>query len=317
PVQGAPASLKETFIDTDAPKHPAQPIPDDQIGPLSPEQRWLLALAAAIERPSEHPLARAIVRSADERGLPVIEASGFEALTGAGATATIQGQRLTIGRPMLFDLSPDLMEQIAAQQELGRTVVALGSGRTVWGIIAIADTVRPEAAAAVARLKRTGIERVVLLTGDNHQVAQAIGQALGVDEVYAELLPEQKVAVLRELEQRYGPVAMIGDGVNDAPALASATLGVAMGAAGTDVALESADMLLMSDDLSRLPGALRLARRARAIVRQNLAFAFTVIAVLMVFAMFGAIPLTLGVIGHEGSTLIVVANGLRLLTERM
>jgi Cd2+/Zn2+-exporting ATPase len=218
---------------------------------------------------------------------------------------------------MLFDLSPDLMEQIAAQQELGRTVVALGSGRTVWGIIAIADTVRPEAAAAVARLKRTGIERVVLLTGDNHQVAQAIGQALGVDEVYAELLPEQKVAVLRELEQRYGPVAMIGDGVNDAPALASATLGVAMGAARTDVALESADMLLMSDDLSRLPGALRLARRARAIVRQNLAFAFAVIAVLMVFAMFGAIPLTLGVIGHEGSTLIVVANGLRLLTERM
>jgi Cd2+/Zn2+-exporting ATPase len=278
----------------------------------------LLALAAAIERPSEHPLARAIVRGADERGLPVIEASGFEALTGAGAAATIHGQRLTIGRPMLFDLSPDLMEQIAAQQELGRTVVALGSGRAVWGIIAIADTVRPEAAAAVARLKRTGIERVVLLTGDNHQVAQAIGQALGVDEVYAELLPEQKVAVLRELEQRYGPVAMIGDGVNDAPALASATLGVAMGAAGTDVALESADMLLMSDDdLSRLPGALRLARRARAIVRQNLAFAFTVMAVLMVFAMFGAIPLPLGVLGHEGSTLIVVANGLRLLAERI
>jgi Cd2+/Zn2+-exporting ATPase len=317
PVDGAPASLEEAFIGVDAPEHPAQPIPDDQIGPLTPEQRWLLALAAAIERPSEHPLARAIVRGADERGLPVIEASGFEALTGAGATATIQGQRLTIGRPMLFDLSPDLMEQIAAQQELGRTVVALGSGRTVWGIIAIADTVRPEAAAAVARLKRTGIERVVLLTGDNHQVAQAIGQALGVDEVYAELLPEQKVAVLRELEQRYGPVAMIGDGVNDAPALASATLGVAMGAAGTDVALESADMLLMSDDLSRLPGALRLARRARAIVRQNLAFAFAVIAVLMVFAMFGAIPLTLGVIGHEGSTLIVVANGLRLLAERI
>jgi Cd2+/Zn2+-exporting ATPase len=166
-------------------------------------------------------------------------------------------------------------------------------------------------------LKRTGIERVVLLTGDNHQVAQAIGQALGVDEVYAGLLPDQKVAVLRELEQRYGPVAMIGDGVNDAPALASATLGVAMGAAGTDVALESADMLLMSDDLSRLPGALRLARRARAIVRQNLAFAFTVMAVLMVFAMFGAIPLPLGVLGHEGSTLIVVANGLRLLAERM
>lgn len=317
PVDGAAAELEQALATAEAPARPPQPIPDDMLGPLSPDQRRLLALAAAVERPSEHPLARAIVRGADERGLPTPVVTGFESLTGAGAAANINGCRMTIGRPSLFDLTPEVAAQITAQQELGRTVVALGCGRTVWGIIAIADTVRPEAAAAVARLKQTGIERVVLLTGDNRQVAQTLGQALGVDEVRAELLPEEKVAVVRELEERYGPVAMVGDGINDAPALASATLGVAMGAAGTDVALESADVLLMSDDLSRLPGALRLARRARSIVRQNLAFAFSVMAILMVFAMFGAIPLPLGVIGHEGSTLIVVANGLRLLAERM
>ena len=136
-----------------------------------------------------------------------------------------------------------------------------------WGIIAIADTVRPEAAAAVARLKAAGIERVVLLTGDNATVANTLGAALGVDEVRAELLPHQKVAAIKDLQARYGPVAMVGDGVNDAPALATAALGVAMGAAGTDVALESADVLLMADDLGRLPGALDLARRARRIIR--------------------------------------------------
>jgi Cd2+/Zn2+-exporting ATPase len=175
--------------------------------------------------------------------------------------------------------------------------------------------VRPEAAAAVAKLKQLGIEKVVLLTGDNQQVATALGAALGVDEVRAELLPHEKVAAIKELQARYGPVAMVGDGVNDAPALATAALGVAMGAAGTDVALESADVLLMGDDLARLPGALALARRARTIIRQNLTFAFGVMATLMVLALFGEIALPLGVVGHEGSTLIVVANGLRLLAR--
>jgi len=182
-----------------------------------------------------------------------------------------------------------------------------------WGLIAIADTVRPEAAASVAKLKALGVERVVLLTGDNTNVATAMASALGVDEVRAELLPHEKVAAIKELQARYGPVAMVGDGVNDAPALATAAVGVAMGAAGTDVALESADVLLMGDDLARLPGALSLARRARAIIRQNLAFAFGVMATLMLLAIVGDITLPLGVVGHEGSTLVVVANGLRLL----
>lgn len=286
---------------------------DDQLGDLTPEQFRMLAVAAAIEHVSEHPLARAIVAGAKERGIAIPEASAFEATTGAGAQAEVCGRALRIGRPALFDLMPDIMIEIEAQNRQGRTVVALGEGQTIWGLIAIADTVRPEAAEVVRRLKAAGIARVVLLTGDNQHVAQALGAALGVDEIRAELLPEQKVAAINDLQARYGPVAMVGDGVNDAPALATAALGVAMGAAGTDVALESADVLLMADDLGKLPGMLTLARRSRQVVRQNLIFAFAVMAVLMIFAILGNIPLPLGVVGHEGSTLLVCANGLRLL----
>jgi Zn2+/Cd2+-exporting ATPase len=286
---------------------------DDQLGDLTPEQIRLLSVAAAIEHASEHPLARAIVKSAEEREIPIPDASDFEAQAGAGASAMVVGRTMRIGRPSMFgQLTPDVAIEVHAQEIQGRTVVALGD-EVPWGLIAIADTVRPEAASAVAQLKITGVERVVLLTGDNNSVATALGTALGVDEICAELLPHQKVEAIKALQERYGPVAMVGDGVNDAPALATAALGVAMGAAGTDVALESADMLLMGDDLGRLPGALALARRARAIIRQNLAFAFAVIATLMILAILGNIALPLGVVGHEGSTLLVCLNGIRLL----
>jgi Cd2+/Zn2+-exporting ATPase len=292
-------------------------LSDDQVGALSDAQVRLLAAAAAIEHLSEHPLAHAVVRGAAERGVESPAATDFTALSGMGAQAIVGELHLRIGRPSLWsDLAPEIAELVQAQERQGRTVVLLGHERAPWGLIAIADTVRPEAAAALARLKQLGVARVVLLTGDNRHAAGAIGAALGVDEVRAELLPHEKVAVINELQERYGAVAMVGDGVNDAPALATARLGVAMGAASTDVALESADVLLMGDDLSRLPGALHLARRARRIVRQNLIFAFTVMAVLMLLAIFGSIPLPLGVVGHEGSTLIVVANGLRLLIRR-
>jgi Cd2+/Zn2+-exporting ATPase len=296
---------------------PHPPLSDDQVGALNDAQVRLLAAAAAIERLSEHPLAHAVVRGATERGVESPAATDFTALSGMGAQAIVGELQLCIGRPTLWNtLALEAAELVQAQEQQGRTVVLLGDERSPFGLIAIADTVRPEAAAAVAKLKQLGVVRVVLLTGDNRHAAGAIGAALGVDEVRAELLPHEKVAVINELQERYGSVAMVGDGVNDAPALATAQLGVAMGAAGTDVALESADVLLMADDLSRLPGALHLARRARGIVRQNLAFAFTVMAVLMGLAIFGSIPLPLGVVGHEGSTLIVVANGLRLLIRR-
>jgi Cd2+/Zn2+-exporting ATPase len=290
--------------------------PDDQLGQLTPDQMRLFAVAAAIERFSEHPLARAIVKGVEEREIPIPTAGEFEALTGAGANATVLGRRMRIGRPAMFgELTPDVAIEVHAQETQGRTVVVLGDDEP-WGLIAIADTVRPEAAAAVRQLKAAGIERVVLLTGDNATVANTLGAALGVDEVCAELLPHQKVDAIKDLQTRYGPVAMVGDGVNDAPALATAALGVAMGAAGTDVALESADVLLMGDDLGRLPGALALARRTRRVIRQNLVFAFAVMATLMVLAIAGDVALPLGVVGHEGSTLLVVANGLRLLVRR-
>jgi Cd2+/Zn2+-exporting ATPase len=289
---------------------------DDKLGPMTDLQIRLLEAAAAIEQFSEHPLARAIVKAAQERGIAIAEADEFEAQTGAGAIATVGGLQLRIGRPALFEhLTPDVAIEIAAQESMGHTVVALGDEEP-WGLIAIADTVRPEAEAAVRRLKQIGIKRVVLLTGDNAPVATALGSALGVDEVRSELLPHEKVAAIKELQERYGPVAMVGDGVNDAPALATAALGVAMGVAGTDVALESADVLLMGDDLARFPGALAHARRARTIIRQNLTFAFGVMAILMLFTIFGNLALPLGVVGHEGSTLVVVANGLRLLVRR-
>jgi Cd2+/Zn2+-exporting ATPase len=283
---------------------------------LHPLQGELLALAASVELPSEHPLAHAIVRAARERKLEIAEPKAFESHTGAGASAHVGGRRVTVGRPTLFGtLPPELANVVAEQQRMGRTVVVVADERPL-GLIAIADTVRPEAAAAIRKLKAIGVERVVLLTGDNQTVAEMLGAALGVDEVRAELLPEQKVEAVRSLQATHGPVAMIGDGVNDAPALATASLGVAMGAAGTDVALESADVLLMGDDLGRLPAALLLAKRARGVVWQNLAFAFGVMALLMIFSIAGEVPLPLGVVGHEGSTLLVVANGLRLLVRR-
>jgi Cd2+/Zn2+-exporting ATPase len=289
------------------------PAENDTIGELSDIQIRLLAAAASIEHYSEHPLARAIERKATERGIEVPPANEFEATTGSGAQGYVADTLLRIGRPEIFrPLPAEIEEQIKQQQEMGRTVVILGNHEP-WGLLALADTIRPESREVVAQLKQAGIANVVLLTGDNRYVAHKLAAEIGIDEVYSELMPEQKVDTIRKIQRQHGVVGMVGDGVNDAPALATADLGIAMGAAGTDVALESADVLLMSDDLSRLPGVLGLARRTRQVVRMNLTFAFVVMAVLMVMALAGSMPLTLAVLGHEGSTLIVVANGLRLL----
>ncbi len=289
---------------------------DDQIGSLSEAQLAIFSAAASVEHLSEHPLAKAIVRGAEERGIPLLQAGSFEAFTGMGAQARVSDIPVRIGRKNMFgQLDGRHLEYIDAFEKEGRTVVVIGD-ETPWGILVISDTIRPESAEAVARLKNQGIGRVVLITGDNRQVAEKLGNELGVDEIYAELFPDEKVRTLEKLRREYGAVAMVGDGINDAPALATADVGIAMGAAGTDVALESADVLLMSDDLSRLPGVLREARRTRRVVRQNLTFAFIVMVTLMILAMIGEISLPIGVIGHEGSTLVVVANGLRLLWRR-
>lgn len=280
---------------------------------LTLDQARLLVAAAAVEMPSEHPLAKAIVQGAVNKGLSLPEVSDFKAIVAAGASGVVCGQRLRVGKPTLFsNVTPDIMIEIEALQRQGNTVIAVGSDAEIWGLIAIADTVRPEARQALQSLRRDGI-RLALLTGDNQHVAYALAKELDIDDVRADLLPQDKVSAIKDLQQRYGAIAMIGDGVNDAPALATADVGVAMGKGGTDVAHESADVVLMRDDLAKLAGALRLAKRSRRVIWQNLIFAMSVIITLVIFTVRGDVELTLGVIGHEGSTLLVVANGLRLL----
>ena len=279
----------------------------------------VLYIAASVERRSEHPLAQAIVEYARQRGVDLDEPEGFRALVGKGVRAELNGQHIFIGNDRLMEemgreVPPDLEALARELRDEGMTVVWVSNDRVV-GLIAIADVVRPQAAETIRRLKSLGVQRIVMLTGDHRKVAEAIARQAGVDEVYAELLPEDKVKIVRQLEAE-APTAMVGDGINDAPAMALATVGVAMGAAGTDVALETADVVLMSDDLSKLPFALDLSRRARRIVYQNLAFSVGVMVILVLSTLSVGIPLPLGVVGHEGSTLVVVLNGLRLLGLR-
>jgi Cd2+/Zn2+-exporting ATPase len=234
-----------------------------------------------------------------------------------GIIATVKGEEIIVGNEMLFaELALPLDEAaLRVATELrsdGKSAVVVASRQGTLGVIAIADTVRPQAAAMIEDLKKLGIRRIVMLTGDNTQAAEAIAAQVGITDVRAGLLPHEKLETIEGL-MREGEVAMVGDGVNDAPALATATLGIAMGAAGTDVALETADVVLMADDLSKLPYAIALSRRTRRTIRQNLTFSLAVIAVLVTSALTIGIPLPLGVVGHEGSTIIVVMNGLRLL----
>jgi Cd2+/Zn2+-exporting ATPase len=287
----------------------------------------LLRLAAAVEAKSEHPLAQAIVTEAKRYGLTPGECAGFQSSSGKGASGLVNGRRIAVGNARYFAAQsisiPDSFEgQVAALQGQGKTSVVVGdidekSGNArVLGAIAIADVLRADAASVVQQLKTHGIERVVMLTGDNTRVADAIAKQAGVDEFHADLLPEDKVRVIKQLKA-IGPVAMVGDGVNDAPALATATVGMAMGAAGTDVAMETADVVLMSDNLQNIVFALVLSRRARRIIYQNLSFALAVIIVLIVSALGFSLLLPIGVVAHEGSTVLVCLNGLRLLTFRM
>lgn len=278
-----------------------------------------LATVAAVERLSEHPLALAIVEAAQRRQLTVADAEAVTAITGQGVRANVAGQHLLVGNERLFAdqiAIPDALSAAATRwRGDGKTVMFVGEATTgrMLGGIAVADVVRPDSKEAVAMLRRQGVERLIMLTGDNELAAQTIARAAGIDEVYAGLLPEEKLAVIETLKARHGSVAMVGDGVNDAPALAAATIGIAMGGAGSDAALETADVVLMADDLRKLPYAMALGGQARRVIRQNLVFALGVIVILVGFALAGEIPLPVGVVGHEGSTIIVVLNGLRLL----
>ncbi|MFM8363816.1 MAG: heavy metal translocating P-type ATPase [Verrucomicrobiota bacterium] len=281
----------------------------------------LLACVAALESKSEHPLAHAIVRCAGVFGMVPPAATDFQAIPGKGAEATIHGRRVVVGSERFFrELGAHGMEAIEIQSaplaRRGKTCVWAGfrdgDSVTARAVLALADTLRPEALEMVSKLHKLGVKKVVMLTGDQKAVANAIAEEAGVDEVRSELLPEAKVAAIRELK-KLGRVMMVGDGVNDAPALATADIGVAMGAAGTDIAMETADVVLMGDKLENIPILLGIARHAKKVLWQNLAFASAVIVVLLI-ASFGInLPLPAGVVGHEGSTVLVCLNGLRLL----
>jgi P-type E1-E2 ATPase len=278
----------------------------------------VLAIAAGVERQSQHPLALAIVRHAAAQGIDPAPVEGFRSLTGAGATAEVEGRPVYVGSPDLFSRQLGIgvagaEARIEELQASGKTVVLVGDQTGPWALVAIRDNLRENAARAIAALHRVGVERVVMLTGDNERTARAIAREAGIDEVHADLKPEDKAVRVRELTRTVGHVAMVGDGVNDAPALAEATVGVAMGAAGTDVALETADVALMADDLEKLVYALTLARRNQAIVRQNLVLSAVVIGALVIGAVTGAFTLPIAVLGHEISEFVVIGNGLRML----
>lgn len=275
----------------------------------------VLSIAAAVESRSEHPLADAIIGKAREMNLPDHSVSFFEAFPGKGARAVVDGQVYLVGsRRLLEELGIDVpgSTRIAELLTHGATVVYLAGENGLWGAISASDTLRPSTAAAITELKSVGICKTIMLTGDTAQTARAVAAMLSIDEVYAELLPEDKLSRIRELASIHR-VAMVGDGINDAPALAAAHVGVAMGGAGSHAAIEAADITLMADDITMLPYAIRLSRRSRSIIRQNIAIALLAAVILVSGALANYVTLATGVLGHEGSALLVIANSMRLL----
>lgn len=288
------------------------------------DRNELLALTAAVESKSEHPLAQAVVEAAEEQKLVLPAASQFQATTGKGVRASVNGRTLHIGNQRYFaDMHSTGFDEASAivtdLQKQGKTCVLVAQmdqnneHGTIIGVIAFADILREDASQVVSDLYQKGIEHVVMLTGDNEVVAAQIAAEVGVDDFYAELLPEDKVAVVNQVREKYGPVAMVGDGVNDAPALATADLGIAMGAAGTDVALETADVVLMADDLNNIPYVIGLSQKTRQTLVVNLVFALGMIALMLAAIFYRDLPLPAAVIGHEGGTVLVSLNGLRML----
>ncbi|HEX5473540.1 MAG TPA: heavy metal translocating P-type ATPase [Vicinamibacterales bacterium] len=279
----------------------------------------LLQLAASLEARSEHPIGRALVERAARDGLPLEAVSGFQALPGLGARATVCGRELIIGSHRLFDdeglCSAEIHERLEADASDTRSTVIVGMPGQPLGIIAVADQPRESAQDAVQLLRAQGVEHVALLTGDREPPALALANALGIDAVRANLLPEDKVRAVEDLRARFGVLAMVGDGVNDAPALATADVGLAMGAAGSDAALETADVALMADELLKIPYAVRLSRATVRNIRTNIGFSIGLKAAFLVMAVMGVATLWMAVVADMGASLVVIANALRLLRE--
>ncbi len=282
-------------------------------------EETIIQLAASIESRSEHPLGETIVNYAKEKGLQLQTVDAFESLPGMGAKAKIAACEYFIGNKRLFlQFSIPITNanvQISGLEKQGKTVVLLGSKEVLLGIIAVADRVRGNAKKVIQTLKHLGIEEIIMLTGDNEGTAAEITRETNIDEYYARLLPEDKVETVKRLKKKYLYVAMAGDGVNDAPAMAEADIGIAMGAAGTDIAIETSDFVLMSDDLSKIPYIIKLSQRAVKIIQQNIIVSLLIVSILVPVALFGWIGIVPGLLINEIGGLIVIANGLRLLRE--
>ncbi|MXN93335.1 heavy metal translocating P-type ATPase [Flavobacterium sp. Sd200] len=283
------------------------------------DEKQFLQVAMAVEKQSDHPLAKAIVNGIKEKypDLTAIDASKVKGIVGKGVSAEYDGKTVLIGNKALFEdkggLDKSLEDQVAKLEAEGNTTILVHFDGKFIGILSLMDVAREEAKGVLAELQALGIKQMIMLTGDNQQVGEAVANEIGITKVMGNLMPEDKVAAVEKLDSQHGKVAMVGDGVNDAPAMAKSTVGIAMGAAGSDVALETADIALMGDKLEGLPFAIGLSRRARSIIKQNLWISLGVVAVLVPLTILGVASIGPAVIAHEGSTLLVVFNALRLL----
>ncbi|MDD8042163.1 MAG: heavy metal translocating P-type ATPase [Verrucomicrobiota bacterium] len=315
-LEGA-ARLKVIALDKTGTITHGQPEVQEIIPLNNHKRQELLELVTALESYSEHPLARAILRLAEKEQIGALAVEDFQAIKGKGASGTIEGTLFWLGSHRLLhekqQEADDLHQRIESMEDAGHSVVIIGNDKHVCGLISVADRIRKEAPEVVEKLKSIGIERIVMLTGDNRGTAEAIAHSVGIDDVRAELLPEDKQAAVEELVRDSGNTAMVGDGINDAPALAAASLGIAMGTGGTDAAIETADIALMSDDFSKIPWLIQHAQRTLIVIRQNIFFALGLKALFMVLAVANIATLWMAIAADMGASLVVIVNGLRLL----
>jgi Cd2+/Zn2+-exporting ATPase len=316
----AAGSLKVIAFDKTGTLTKGVPVVTDIIS-FAGNERELLAVTAALEKGSQHPLAASVIKKAEEMGLESDHANilDFQSLTGKGVRAKVNGEIYYAGSPNLFQemlpqkMTDVLKRQIEGLQKEGKTVMLLGTVNDILLLLAAADQLRENSRAVIQKLHQLGIEKTVMLTGDNRRTAEAIGASAGVSDIKAELLPEDKLNAVKDLRNIHHSIAMVGDGVNDAPALAAATVGVAMGGAGTDTALETADIALMSDDLNKLPFTIQLSRKALRTIKQNITFSLVVKAIALLLVIPGWLTLWIAIFADMGATLLVTLNSLRLL----
>lgn len=316
-----PAKLKAVAFDKTGTLTHGSPSVVDVLPMNEHTGEELLEIAAAIESHSDHPLAHAITTYARARGITVREPHDLQTVQGKGITARVDGRPYWLGSHRYLEErgqeTPEVHARLDSLAQSGKTIVAVGTDDHVCGLISLADTVRPESPAIIEALRGAGIEHVIILTGDNRGTAEAVAHETGVDEVRAELLPHEKVLAVEELVRHYGTVAMVGDGINDAPALGRATLGIAMGGGGTDAAIEAGDVALMSDDISKLPWLVRHSQRTLSIIRQNIGLSLAVKLLFAVLTALGYASLWAAIAADMGVSLVVIANALRLLRLRL